>query len=88
MNLEQEAFLKAALSQAAGLNQKDLLPFLMTLSRQANDQKISFSDEDADLMYQQMKHRLSSEQQQQLELIRTLLKQKHRPSGSGPEQKP
>ncbi|MDY2628660.1 MAG: hypothetical protein SOW08_10190 [Lachnospiraceae bacterium] len=75
MDPVKAAFLQAVMSQGKEINQDNFLPFLLAMQKNANERGITFSAEEADMIYGHLKNRLSPNDRKQLELLRTLLQQ-------------
>lgn len=73
MDPVKAAFLQAVLNQGNEINQDNFLPFLLAMQKNANERGITFSSQETDMIYEQMKNRLSPSDRKQLELLRLLL---------------
>lgn len=60
-------FLASLFTQGAGLSQKEMVPFLMKLSKQSKEKNISFKKEEIQLMYSVLKKYSSTEELQKME---------------------
>ena len=54
MSPEKAQFIKQIVSDAAGKNQNELLPFLLNINRQIAGKHMSFSDEETDALVSQL----------------------------------
>ena len=59
MSPEKAQFIKQIVSDAAGKNQNELLPFLLNINRQIAGKHMSFSDEETDALVSQLTKNLS-----------------------------
>ena len=75
MDPVKAAFLQAIMNQGKEINQDNLLPFLLAMQKNANERGITFSKQETDMIYDQMKKNLSPSDQQQLELLRMMMQQ-------------
>lgn len=75
MDPVKAAFLQAIMNQGKDVNQENLLPFLLAMQKNANERGITFSKQEADMIYEQMKKNLSPSDQKQLELLRMMMDQ-------------
>lgn len=73
MSPEKELFLKEVLSKSANANGKNLMPFMMAMMTQAKNKNLNFTDEEAMLLFSQMKGNLSKEEQDRLMQIYKML---------------
>lgn len=73
MDPVKAAFLQAVMSQGKEINQDNFLPFFLAMQKNANERGITFTKQETDMIYEQMKSRLSPSDRRQLELLRTLL---------------
>ena len=62
MSPEKAQFIKQIVSDAAGKNQNELLPFLLNINRQIAGKHMSFSDEETDALVSQLTKNLSVEE--------------------------
>lgn len=82
MDPVKAAFLQAIVTQGKDVTQDNFLPFLMAMQKNAADRGISFTSQEADFIYDQMKDRLSDADRKQIELLRMMLNQKYNTTGS------
>lgn len=75
MDPVKAAFLQAVLNQGKDINQENLLPFLLAMQKNAGERGITFTKQETDMIYDQVKNRLSPSDRKQLELLRMLLMQ-------------
>ena len=75
MDPVKAAFLQAVMNQGKDLNQNNILPFLLAMQKNANERGITFTEQEADLIYNQVKENLSPSDRQQLEYLRTMMQQ-------------
>ncbi len=75
MDPVKAAFLQAVMNQGKDLNQNNILPFLLAMQKNANERGITFTEQEADLIYNQVKENLSPSDRQQLEFLRTMMQQ-------------
>ncbi len=75
MDPVKAAFLQAVMNQGKDLNQNNILPFLLAMQKNANERGITFTEQEADLIYNQVKANLSPSDRQQLEFLRTMMQQ-------------
>ncbi len=73
MSPEKEAFLKEVLSKSANTNGQNLMPFMMAMIAQAKQKNLSFTTEEAMMLFSQMKGNLSQEEQNRLMQIYQML---------------
>ena len=69
MSPEKAQFIKQIVSDAAGKNQNELLPFLLNINRQIAGKHMSFSDEET-----QLTKNLSPKEKKRVELLHQLSK--------------
>lgn len=77
MDPMKAAFLQMALDQGKSVNQDNFLPFLLAMQKHANERGITFTEEETNLIYNQLQGRLSPSERKQLELLRTMMQQKN-----------
>lgn len=82
MDPVKAAFLQAIMTQGKDVTRDNFLPFLMAMQKNAADRGISFTNQEADFIYEQMKDRLSDADRKQMELLRMLLNQTSASTGS------
>lgn len=82
MDPMKAAFLQAIMNQGKDINQDNLLPFLLAMQKNANERGITFSKQEADMIYDQMKEKLSPSEQKQLELLRMMMEQNSSPNSN------
>ncbi|MDD7388670.1 MAG: hypothetical protein PUG60_03240 [Lachnospiraceae bacterium] len=75
MDPVKAAFLQAVLNQGKDINQENLLPFLLAMQKNAGERGITFTKQETDMIYNQVKNRLSPSDRKQLELLRMILMQ-------------
>ena len=75
MDPVKAAFLQAVMNQGKDLNQNNILPFLLAMQKNANERGITFTEQEADLIYNQVKANLSPSHRQQLEFLRPMMQQ-------------
>ena len=75
MDPVKAAFLQAVMNQGKDLNQNNILPFLLAMQKNANERGITCTEQEADLIYNQVKENLSPSDRQQLEFLRTMMQQ-------------
>lgn len=73
MDPVKAAFLQAVMNQGKDINQDNFLPFFLAMQKNATERGITFTKQETDMIYEQMKNRLSPSDQKQLELLRMLL---------------
>lgn len=83
MDPVKAAFLQAIMNQGKDVNQDNLLPFLLAMQKNASQRGITFSKQEADMIYEQMKKNLSPSDQKQLEMLRMMMEQ-NSPGNSSP----
>ncbi|KIR01391.1 hypothetical protein P261_00205 [Lachnospiraceae bacterium TWA4] len=64
MDPKKEAFLKEILNSSG--NQKEMLPFIMSMITKAKSEQINFSTEEAMMLFNQMGNKLSPSDQNRL----------------------
>ena len=74
MSPEKAQFIKQIISDAAGKNQNELLPFLLNINRQIAGKHMSFSDEETDALVSQLTKNLSPKEKKRVELLHQLSK--------------
>ena len=74
MSPEKAQFIKQIVSDAAGKNQNELLPFLLNINRQIAGKHMSFSDEETDALVSQLTKNLSPKEKKRVELLHQLSK--------------
>lgn len=74
MSPEKAQFIKQIVSDAAGKNQNELLPFLLNINRQIAGKHMSFSDEETDALVSQLTKNLSPKEKKRVELLHQLPK--------------
>ena len=74
MSPEKAQFIKQIVSDAAGKNQNELLPFLLNINRQIAGKHMSFSDEETDALVSQLTKNLSPKEKKTAELLHQLSK--------------
>ncbi|MCI7099772.1 MAG: hypothetical protein MR966_12905 [Lachnospiraceae bacterium] len=84
MDPVKAAFLQAVLNQGKDINQENFLPFFLAMQKNASERGITFTRQETDMIYEQMKNRLSPSDRKQLELLRMILQQNSGRSDSGP----
>ena len=84
MDPVKAAFLQAVLNQGKDINQDNFLPFFLAMQKNASERGITFTRQETDMIYEQMKNRLSPSDRKQLELLRMILQQNSGRSDSGP----
>lgn len=84
MDPVKAAFLQAVLNQSKDINQENFLPFFLAMQKNASERGITFTRQETDMIYEQMKNRLSPSDRKQLELLRMILQQNSGRSDSGP----
>ena len=77
MSPEKAQFIKQIVSDAAGKNQNELLPFLLNINRQIAGKHMSFSDEETDALVSQLTKNLSPKEKKRVELLHQLSKMLH-----------
>ena len=65
MSPEKAQFIKQIVSDAAGKNQNELLPFLLNINRQIAGKHMSFSDEETDALVSQLTKNLSPKEKKE-----------------------
>lgn len=75
MDPVKAAFLQAIMNQGKDIRQDNILPFLLAMQKNANERGITFSKQETDLIYNQMKEKLSPSDRQQLEMLRMMMQQ-------------
>lgn len=73
MSPEKEAFLKEVLSKSSGASAQNLMPFMMAMVAKAKQKNLSFTTEEAMMLFSQMKGNLSKEEQDRLMQIYQML---------------
>ena len=66
MSPEKAQFIKQIVSDAAGKNQNELLPFLLNINRQIAGKHMSFSDEETDALVSQLTKNLSPKEKKRV----------------------
>ena len=74
MSPEKAQFIRQMVSEAAGKNQNELLPFLLGMNRQIAGNHMNFSDEETDALVAQLTANLSPKEKKRVELLRQLSK--------------
>lgn len=75
MDPVKAAFLQAIMNQGKDIKQDNILPFLLAMQKNANERGITFSKQETDIIYDQMKEKLSPSDRQQLEMLRMMMQQ-------------
>ncbi|MDO5410721.1 MAG: hypothetical protein Q4F21_09750 [Lachnospiraceae bacterium] len=75
MDPMKAAFLQAIMNQGKTINQDNFLPFLLAMQKNANERGITFTKQEADMIFDQVKEQLSPSDRRQLEMIRIMLEQ-------------
>lgn len=76
MDPQKLAFLTSLMNDARGQNKDNLLPFLMAAASRAGNDGMTFTDEETDLFYQQMKKNLKPEDQMRVEMLYQAIRKK------------
>ncbi len=74
MSPEKAQFIRQMVSEAAGKNQNELLPFLLGMNRQIAGTHMNFSDDETDALVSQLTANLSPKEKKRVELLRQLSK--------------
>ncbi len=74
MSPEKAQFIRQMVSEAAGKNQNELLPFLLGMNRQIAGKHMNFSDDETDALVSQLTATLSPKEKKRVELLRQLSK--------------
>lgn len=74
MSPEKAQFIRQMVSEAAGKNQNELLPFLLGMNRQITGKHMNFSDDETDALVAQLTANLSPKEKKRVELLRQLSK--------------
>lgn len=75
MDPVKAAFLQAIMNQGKDIHPNNFLPFFLAMQKNAKERNLSFSKDEADSIYSQMKSSLSASDQKQLEFLKTILLQ-------------
>lgn len=75
MDAMKAAFLQMILNQGKNVTQDNFLPFFLAMQKNAKEQGISFTNQETELLFEQMKDRLSPSDRSQLELLRMMMQQ-------------
>ena len=79
MDPQKLAFLTALMKDAQKQNKDNLMPFFMAAASRANSEGMNFSDEETDLIYQEMKRSLKPEDQARVEMVYQMMRKNKRP---------
>lgn len=78
MDSVKTSFIQSVLAQSKQLDKNSFLPFILSMQKNAREKGISFTEKEADMIYEQLKNNFSMEERRKLELLRQIMK-----SGSG-----
>lgn len=73
MDPVKAAFLQAVINQGKEQDQSNFIPFLMAMQKNAKERNITFSKQETDFIYDQLKEKLSPSDRQQMEFLRTIM---------------
>jgi len=76
MDPQKLAFLTALMGEAKNQSSDQLMPFLMSAAKNAGQKGITFSDEETDLFYQEMKKNLKPEDQVRIDMLYQMLRKR------------
>ena len=79
MDPQKLAFLTALMNDAQKQNKDNLMPFIMAAASRANSEGMNVSDEETDLIYQEMKRSLKPEDQARVEMVYQMMRKNKRP---------
>ena len=79
MDPQKLAFLTALMNDAQKQNKDNQMPFIMAAASRANSEGMNFSDEETDLIYQEMKRSLKPEDQARVEMVYQMMRKNKRP---------
>lgn len=66
--------MQSVLAQSKQLDQNSFLPFILSMQKNAREKGISFTEEETDMIYEQLKNNFSMEERRKLELLRQIIK--------------
>lgn len=74
MDSVKTSFMQSVLAQSKQLDQNSFLPFILSMQKNAREKGISFTEEETDMIYEQLKNNFSMEERRKLELLRQIIK--------------
>lgn len=66
--------MQSVLAQSKQLDKNSFLPFILSMQKNAREKGISFTEEETDMIYEQLKNNFSMEERRKLELLRQIIK--------------
>lgn len=69
LSKEKQELIKTILQEAAGKNQKEIIPFLLAASMQASKKGIIFTDEETQTIFSALKEGKTPEEQKRLDMV-------------------
>ena len=66
--------MQSVLAQSKHLDKNSFLPFILSMQKNAREKGISFTEEETDMIYEQLKNNFSMEERRKLELLRQIIK--------------
>ena len=74
MDSVKTSFMQSVLAQSKQLDKNSFLPFILSMQKNAREKGISFTEEETDMIYEQLKNNFSMEERRKLELLRQIIK--------------
>ena len=74
MDSVKTSFIQSVLAQSKQLDKNSFLPFILSMQKNAREKGISFTEEETDMIYEQLKNNFSMEERRKLELLRQIIK--------------
>ena len=74
MDSVKTSFMQSVLAQSKLLDKNSFLPFILSMQKNAREKGISFTEEETDMIYEQLKNNFSMEERRKLELLRQIIK--------------
>ena len=74
MDSVKTSFMQSVLAQSKQLDQNSFLPFILSMQKNAREKGISFTEEETDMIFEQLKNNFSMEERRKLELLRQIIK--------------
>ncbi|MGN0266687.1 MAG: hypothetical protein ACI4D7_03310 [Lachnospiraceae bacterium] len=74
MDSAKTSFMQSVLAQSKQLDKNSFLPFILSMQKNAREKGISFTEEETDMIYEQLKNNFSMEERRKLELLRQIMK--------------
>ena len=74
MDSVKTSFMQSVLAQSKQLDKNSFLPFILSMQKNAREKGIFFTEEETDMIYEQLKNNFSMEERRKLELLRQIIK--------------